>query len=65
MHAQLHTDKLLTAREVGERLQIHPRSVWRLASAGQLPPPVRITDRIVRWRPEDIERALEKAQRAR
>lgn len=55
--------KLMTAAEVGRKLGIHPRSVWRLASAGQLPKPVRITDRIVRWRPEDIERAIEQAQR--
>lgn len=55
------TAKLLTAREVSELLGIHPRSVWRLASAGDLPKPIRLGQRVVRWRERDIIEAIERA----
>ena len=46
--------KLLDVREVAEILGIAVRSVWRLSATGELPPPVRIGARIVRWRLTDI-----------
>ena len=49
----------LTVRQVSEMLQIHVRTVWRLAAAGEIPKPITIGKKVVRWRPSDIQRFLE------
>ncbi len=47
--------ELLTAKDVAARLKISPRQVWKLASAGRLPAPVRVGgSRSVRWRAADV-----------
>ena len=51
--------KLLNVSEVAEILGIAVRSVWRLSATGQLPPPIRIGARCMRWRLADIERRTE------
>ena len=53
---------LLTVRQVGELLQVHPRTVWRLAAGGYMPRPITLSKKIVRWRLSDLEQFLE-AQR--
>jgi excisionase family DNA binding protein len=45
---------LLTVQEVAEMLSISVRQTWRLASAGTIPAPVRLSGRIVRWRLADL-----------
>jgi len=45
--------RLLTARELSERLCVSLRQVFRLRSAGRLPAPVRLGGS-VRWRERDI-----------
>jgi predicted DNA-binding transcriptional regulator AlpA len=45
---------LLTAAEVGELLRIDERSVRRAQHAGQLPRPVRVTARSIRWRRDEL-----------
>jgi len=56
---------LLTAREVADLLGVHVRSVWRLAQAGEIPAPIRISERVVRWRLADLEAHLQRlAERA-
>jgi predicted DNA-binding transcriptional regulator AlpA len=35
---------------VADLLRIHPRSVWRAATAGDIPKPIRIGPKVVRWR---------------
>lgn len=47
--------QLLTAREVADLLRIHPRSVWRAATAGDIPKPIRIGPKVVRWRLTDLQ----------
>ena len=54
----LNDSQLITVDHVAELLAIHPRSVWRLVSARQLPEPIRLTSRITRWRHADIQRFL-------
>ena len=49
--------RLLRAREVGQVLAVSTRSVWRLAAAGQIPPPVRFGG-TTRWRQDDLTRFL-------
>jgi excisionase family DNA binding protein len=55
--------KLLTVRELAAALNVHERSVWRLAAeaeAGQsnFPRPLRIGPKTVRWRLADVEAYL-------
>ena len=52
-----HVDncQLLRVRQVADLLGVHPRSIWRLSASGQLPKPVRLTGRLVRWKRREIE----------
>jgi len=50
--------ELLTVQQVSQLLKVSVRSVWRLATAGQLPKPVRLSAKLVRWRRVDLERHL-------
>ncbi len=54
--------QLLTVREVAELLRVHPRSVWRAASAGDIPKPIRIGPKVVRWRLADLVAHIEGAK---
>jgi predicted DNA-binding transcriptional regulator AlpA len=47
--------QLLTDREVGAMLRVHPGTIWRWVSEGRLPKPVRVADRATRWFRSDIE----------
>jgi excisionase family DNA binding protein len=46
---------LLTASHVAKLLQISPRTLWRLVSAGGIVEPVRL-GRSVRWRKDELAR---------
>ncbi|MDX9911433.1 MAG: helix-turn-helix domain-containing protein [Phycisphaerales bacterium] len=46
--------KLLTAKEVAELLGVHVRSIWRLSATGEIPAPIRLGERVVRWRLCDL-----------
>ena len=52
--AQPARPALLTAKEVAQLLSCSPRTVYRLADSGRIPPPVRL-GALVRW----SRRALE------
>ena len=45
---------LLPAQAVARQLSVSLRTLWRLRSAGRLPPPIRIGG-TVRWRVTDID----------
>lgn len=45
---------LLCVRQVAELLGVHARSVWRMAQTGEIPPPIRLGERVVRWRLSDL-----------
>jgi predicted DNA-binding transcriptional regulator AlpA len=49
------TDTLLRAADVARLLSVSVRTVWRMRDAGQLPRPVRVASKMVRWRRSDIE----------
>ena len=53
-----HECQLLTVREVARLLAVGVRSVWRMASAGQMPRPVKI-GRSARWRAAEVGRWIE------
>ena len=51
--------QLLKIGDVCELLKISKRSVWRLISAGQFLPPIRV-GRSVRWRRAEVEEWVKK-----
>lgn len=50
---------LLTARQVADLLGVHVRSVWRMSHADQIPRPIRLAERVVRWRLADLQAHLD------
>lgn len=56
---------LLDVRQVAELLGVHQRTVWRMAATGALPAPIRLSERVVRWRLADLERYLSRAKPVR
>jgi len=51
---------LLTVRQVAELLGVHTRSVWRMAQTGEIPAPIRLSERVVRWRLSDLRIHLDR-----
>ncbi len=49
----MSNERLLTVKQVAERLQCSTRTVHRLAAKGKLPKPCRV-GRLIRWRESDI-----------
>lgn len=49
---------LLTVGEIAVKLGTSTRTVWRMASAGQIPAPVKIGG-LTRWRRSDIQAMIE------
>lgn len=58
--ADLRADvRLVTVREVADLLGVHVRSVWRLAQSGEIPAPIRLSARVIRWRLSDLRAFLD------
>lgn len=55
-------DRLLTVRDVAQLLAMSTRNIWRLKSAGRLPPAIKIGG-AVRWDRADIARHLDALKR--
>ncbi len=52
-----HT-QLLRIEQVAELLSVGERTVWRWASAGRIPAPLKLSNKVVRWRQADIDEYL-------
>jgi prophage regulatory protein len=52
------TERLLTARELADMLQVSVRTVWRLRSSASIPAPVRIRGS-VRWNRDEVQRWID------
>jgi excisionase family DNA binding protein len=52
--------ELLTPQQVAERLSISTRTLWRMLAREELPPPIRYTRKLVRWKAADIAAYLER-----
>ena len=48
-------DTLLTQREVTELLSVTARTIQRWLANGDFPPPIKLSNRIIRWRRDDID----------
>jgi predicted DNA-binding transcriptional regulator AlpA len=53
---------LLTAEQVAGAYGVHKRTVWRLVATGDIPQPIRIGRRIVRWRLSDLQQHVQLAK---
>ena len=53
---------LLDVRQVADLLGVHSRTVWRMATMGEIPKPIKLSERVVRWRLTDLQRHIEKAR---
>jgi predicted DNA-binding transcriptional regulator AlpA len=54
---QTQTEKLLTAKAVGDMLSLSKRQIFRLNSCGKIPAPIKIGG-AVRWSAEEISEWL-------
>jgi predicted DNA-binding transcriptional regulator AlpA len=52
-------DRIRTRKQVAEILNISTRTLTRMESRGELPPRVRITERIFGYRDSDLNKWLE------
>jgi len=51
---------VVCVREVAELLGVNPRTVWRMAQTGDIPAPIRLSERVVRWRLSDLREHLDR-----
>lgn len=51
---------VVSVREVAELLGINVRTVWRMAQRGEIPAPIRLGERVVRWRLSDLREHLDR-----
>lgn len=51
--------QLVRVGEVARLLAVHPRTVWRLAATGEIPAPIRLGAKAMRWRLRDIGEHLD------
>ena len=58
------TGTLLTLREVQARLKISRTSIYRRMREGKFPLPVKITEKAVRWKEEEIEEYIAGRERS-
>ena len=47
-------NKIIRARELAKKLTISVPTLWRMEQRGELPPKIRISERISGWRESDI-----------
>lgn len=51
---------VVSVREVAELLGVNPRTIWRMAQTGDIPAPIRLSERVVRWRLSDLREHLDR-----
>ena len=51
---------VVSVREVAELLGVNARTVWRMAQTGAIPAPIRLSERVVRWRLSDLREHLDR-----
>lgn len=51
---------VVNVREVAELLGVCVRSVWRMSLKGEIPAPIRLGARVVRWRLSDLREHLDR-----
>jgi predicted DNA-binding transcriptional regulator AlpA len=54
--------RLLNAKAVAERVQVTPRTLWRMVAAGEFPQPLRRGRKWSRWFARDVDEYLRKLE---
>jgi excisionase family DNA binding protein len=62
MNTKQNELELFSVKEVSGLLKFHPRTVWKMAQTGELPRPVKIGNKAVRWRRSDLQKFLAEAK---
>ena len=57
--------RLWKAADLAAHLNISLRQLWRMRASDELPPPVRVGKRGVRWRDDDVARYVARLKVAR
>lgn len=47
-------ERYLSDRQIAKRFDIHRTSPWKWAAQGKFPQPVRLSERVTRWRLSDV-----------
>lgn len=58
------TDLLLTVKDVADCLSISVRTVWRWTAERKIPPPIKLSYNVVRWKASDIQRLIDTLPKA-
>jgi excisionase family DNA binding protein len=59
----MESERLLTVKQIADRLGISVRKVWRDVAAGILPGGIKLGKRTTRWRESEIIAFIERASR--
>jgi len=51
---------MVGVREVAELFGVNVRTIWRLSQRGEIPAPIRLSERVVRWRLSDLREHLDR-----
>ena len=69
VHVQLFSEdemsrneRFIPVAEVAARLGVSVRTAWRMSATGELPPPVKLSQRVTRWRESEIEEYMDNIQ---
>lgn len=54
--------KIIRASELAKMLTVSKPTLWRMEKRGELPPKIRITERISGWRTSDILKWIEERE---
>ena len=57
------TDKLLSRKELSEIVGLGKTAIYAAIKRGTLPPPIKISPMVARWRLSEVERFLENCPR--
>lgn len=62
MHNHPSIDRLLTDRQVAAILGVSRSQVWAKVKKGDWPPPLKLSDRVTRWKSTDIIDLINRAR---
>jgi prophage regulatory protein len=49
------SNRLISQRELQQRLTLSRSTIWRMSRQGAMPPPIQLTPSRIAWRESDIE----------
>jgi predicted DNA-binding transcriptional regulator AlpA len=62
-HVPTAAAKLLKIAQLAAMLDLSQRTIWRYVAEGKLPEPVRFSRVCVRWKPEEVQEAVDRLKK--